>query len=400
MNRNVLPYKLLTWQDDQTDAQGWLIIHRLVNGVSGGGLFMHPDATVEEVADLAATMSLKNTIQEPQFGGGKGGIRFDPKSPEATGVLRRFMLAHREVIEREWSTGADLYTSGEVIEKIAREDLKLPSAFVAMARTLGQHAGIPSQVDHMAERMNSRWNEHFSAEEASTGHSVAEAIRWVTTGRPRVAIQGFGSVGSSTAHFLTASDIGDVVGICELDGFLTSPDGIEVDELLRRRLKDPAAPLSTLARTDPPTGWRWVPRRDGQSEEELLTEFISEVQPDVISPCAKRYVLTEPVLRAFVGGGGRYVVCGANNAFASEEIRTKYSSEGVTILPEWVSNSGAALLFAETLKTDRWDDRSVERIFTTITRRIHRFLEKRQEENSRAEKKHPSPGLSTAEVNS
>lgn len=376
MNRNSLPHKVLTWQDDRTDARGWLIIDSFASGVSGGGLFMHPGATKDEVADLAATMSLKNTIQEPQFGGGKGGIRFDPNSPEATGVLRRFMLAHRDVIEHEWSTGADLYTSGEVIEKIAREDLGLPSAFVAMARMLSRHAGIPSQVDRMAERMNSRWNAHFSVEEASTGHSVAEAIRLVTDGRPRVAVQGFGSVGSSAAHALTVSDIGSVVGICELDGFLTSPGGIDVAELLRRRLKDPKAPLSTLARTDPPADWRWVPRGEKQSDEELLTAFVTDVRPDVISPCAKRYALTEPVMRAFAHGGGRYVVCGANNAFESEELREQYGHKGITILPEWVSNSGAALLFAEILKTDQWDDRSAEKIFAIITERITRFLAK------------------------
>lgn len=368
----------MRWRDDQTEARGWLVIDSLINGVSGGGLFMHLDATLEEVVDVAATMSLKNTIQEPQFGGGKGGIQFDPHSPAAVGVLRRFMMAHRAVIEHQWSTGGDLYTSNEVIERIAREDLRLPSAFVALANMLSRWYNIPSQAATISERIAKPWNEHFSLGQAATGHSVAESIRLVALGRPRVAIQGFGTVGSSLAHFLTASDIGTVAGICEKDGWLSSPGGIDVEVLLqwRKSLGHRPAALGSFTQAGLPKGWRWTPRKDGQPDEELLAEFITAVQPDVISPCATRYALTETVMQAFTSSYGRYVVCGANNAFSSTELSEEYRRRGLTILPEWVSNAGTAILFVEILKTTRWENQAAERIFAAITERIARFLTK------------------------
>lgn len=370
------PAQIMHWQDDRTDARGWLVIDCLLNGVSGGGLFMHPGATYEEVADLAATMSLKNTIQEPQFGGGKGGIRFDPHSPAAVGVLRRFMLAHREVIEHRWSTGGDLYTSNEVIERIAREDLGLPSAFVALATMLSWRYDIPSQAVTMSDRIAAPWNEYFSLGEAATGHSVAESVRVVAGDRPRVAVQGFGTVGSSLAHFLTVSGIGTVAGICEQDGWLHCPDGIDVAELLRRRasVRHKQPTFACLLGADLPRGWHWTPRRPGQPDEDMLAEFTAATRADVISACATRYALTRTVLEAFADSGGRYVVCGANNALASAALADEFGRRGVIVVPEWVSNAGTAILFVEILKTPVWHDGTKDRIFAAITERITRFL--------------------------
>ncbi|MEE1799000.1 Glu/Leu/Phe/Val dehydrogenase dimerization domain-containing protein [Streptomyces sp. JV176] len=367
--------KVFHWRDDRTEAEGWLVIDSLVGGVSGGGLFMHPDVTLSEVADLASTMTLKNTLQRPRFGGGKGGIRYDPASPEAEGVLRRFMLAHREVIARDWSTGADLYTSRDVIERIAREDLALPTAFAAMAATLARHAGIASQAPAMPRRLARPWNEHATVDDAATGHSVAEAIRLSAGGTPRVAVQGFGSVGSNAAYSLTSRGIGQVTAVCEKDGYLLDPDGIDIPELLRRRAGRADRPaFGDLVGENPLPGWKWVPRGAGRSDEALLTEFAAAAGADVLTPCATRYALTDRVLREFVNGGGHVVVCGANNAFATAEVKTRWIRHGLTIVPEWVSNSGAAILFAELLKTEQADRDTLESIFSTITERIEEFL--------------------------
>ncbi|MEU4999958.1 Glu/Leu/Phe/Val dehydrogenase dimerization domain-containing protein [Streptomyces sp. NPDC021622] len=368
--------KVFHWRDDETEAQGWLVIHSLEGGVSGGGLFMHPNVTLSEVADLAATMTLKNTLQRPQFGGGKGGIRFDPTAPEAEGVLRRFMIAHRDVIAEEWSTGADLYTSREAIERIAREDLALPTAFVAMAHTLARYAGIPSQAQVVPQRLALPWNDHATVDEAATGHSVAEAIRLSAGGTPRVAIQGFGSVGSNAAHSLTSRGIGLVTGICEKDGFLIDPDGIDVEELLRRRAADQGGekPFGDLVQDNPLRGWKWVPRGADQPDEELLVDFVAAAAPEVLTPCATRYALTDAVMQEFVKSSGQVVVCGANNAFATDEVRSYWNRQGITIIPEWVSNAGAAILFGELMKTERSDQETMQSIFTSITERIEEFL--------------------------
>jgi glutamate dehydrogenase (NAD(P)+) len=123
------PVKIIKWKDKQTKAIGWIVIHSLINGIAGGGLFMHAKATLQEVSDLAKSMSYKNCIiKNPQMGGAKGGIKFDANHPEAQNVLARFLIDNKAIIENLWCTGGDLNTSNEIIETIVKRELGFPSA--------------------------------------------------------------------------------------------------------------------------------------------------------------------------------------------------------------------------------------------------------------------------------
>ena len=97
------PYMTVTWNDPVSGRPGYLVIDRLIDGASGGGLRMRAGCTVEEVADLARAMSLKEAVaydpgdRYTPFGGAKGGIDCDPYDPDAFGVLRRYVEAMRPV---------------------------------------------------------------------------------------------------------------------------------------------------------------------------------------------------------------------------------------------------------------------------------------------------------------
>ena len=124
------PYNIITWQDKKyTGATGWIVIHNTVYGIAGGGLFMHKSASLQELPDLAYSMSLKNSLQCPLFGGGKGGIKFDPHHPKAKAVLKRFLHDNREIIASEWCTGGDLNTTTQEITELLAEDSYLKSPF-------------------------------------------------------------------------------------------------------------------------------------------------------------------------------------------------------------------------------------------------------------------------------
>ena len=135
MSSSTMPscHQIITWIDPEpTGAVGWIVIHSLVNGVSGGGLFMHEGATQQEVVDLAYSMRFKNALQKPIFGGGKGGIRFDVNDPRAKGVLSRFLRDHAHIIETCWCTGGDINTSTEVITELCYQQCGLASPFVIL----------------------------------------------------------------------------------------------------------------------------------------------------------------------------------------------------------------------------------------------------------------------------
>ena len=52
--------------------------HNLSRGPGKGGVRYHPEVTLEEVMALAAWMTIKNAAVNLPFGGAKGGIRVDP----------------------------------------------------------------------------------------------------------------------------------------------------------------------------------------------------------------------------------------------------------------------------------------------------------------------------------
>jgi glutamate dehydrogenase (NAD(P)+) len=54
------PEAVFHWKDTlSTGAEGWVVWDRIINGVAGGGIFMHATATQKETEDIARNMSRK-----------------------------------------------------------------------------------------------------------------------------------------------------------------------------------------------------------------------------------------------------------------------------------------------------------------------------------------------------
>src|SRR5207302_6751421 len=105
-----IPYLVSEWHDHANGALGWFVIDRLVGDMCSGGIRMRAGVTVDEVTDLARTMSHKMAVLDIPYGGAKSGIDFDSASPQAPAVLRGFIEAIRPFIAERYATGADLGT--------------------------------------------------------------------------------------------------------------------------------------------------------------------------------------------------------------------------------------------------------------------------------------------------
>src|SRR6185295_10023275 len=76
--------------------KGYRVQHNNLLGPFKGGLRFHPAVTLDDVKALAAMMTWKSALMRLPFGGGKGGIKFDPKSVsrhELQKITRRFTHA-------------------------------------------------------------------------------------------------------------------------------------------------------------------------------------------------------------------------------------------------------------------------------------------------------------------
>lgn len=364
------------WNDKETDAVGWVVFDNVINGVSGGGIFMHPGATMEEVAAIAKNMSRKFTVTDPQIGGAKAGIKFDHRDPRAKEVLRRFILANEGLLRNYWVTAGDLNTDDSFIEKVIVEELKLSCCQAQLGKVVSQKTGLPDLSKQLAQIIPMPASPYFPMIEAAVGYgmaiSVEEGLKLIgkTDGSAKVAIQGFGAVGSSLAYYLYTKKIAKVVAIADIDGIIFDDKGLPITKILEWR-KENVANLrkndadaqkigyyskNCLVNIDPVDcmNEEWGQKLNGR------IETLVSIDADVFCPCATRYILTPKVVEAMKA---KLLISGANNPYGQfkdgklvEDIEGQVvqilEEKKVIIIPDWVSNSGTAQLFHRSLSVN------------------------------------------------
>ncbi|SHD77671.1 Glu/Leu/Phe/Val family dehydrogenase [Schnuerera ultunensis] len=231
------PYLVIEWNDNLTDAKGWLVVHNFVKGYTGGGTRMHPTVTREEVERLALGMAYKYTACESDTTGGcKGGIVYDYRAPDAYDVLRRYLIAMMPYIKVGVSLGEDLGTRYDDVLKVFKEfEFELPQT-KSMEKDPVVQKGIKDFDVMMGEKVDG-----IPINDVVTGYGVAfsadEAWKFLKREEgAKVVIQGFGSVGASCA--LKLSQLGyKIVGISDANLLVTCGEGLDVQKLINHKNK-------------------------------------------------------------------------------------------------------------------------------------------------------------------
>lgn len=418
------PAMVIAWKDTDTatGAEGWIVIDKLLNGVAGGGIFMKPGASLQEVADIARNMSRKFTVTSPQIGGAKAGINFDHRDPRAQEVLRRFIQDNAYALREFWVTAGDLNTDDGFIERVV-QGLGLPTCQATLGRKFAEATGQVDLSTQLARLIGiPAACEYFPLIEGAVGFGVATAVHFALNlhgaREARVVIQGFGAVGSSLAYYLQQRSCGGVpvgvAAIADADGVLLANPGtdLDIDALLALRatkVRDAktagavaaAAYLSknlvAVLRDEPDGGARFGTLvQTPLTLAEVVEAAMDRGHVDVVCPCALRYVVTENVVERVFGagdaGGGTYrtptiLVCGANNPYGAVDAVTGVATEDkthavyraligakVTVVPDWVANSGTAQLFHVGLSRDFGTDPCAAKILAACVAPITNFL--------------------------
>lgn len=315
------PHLIVEWNDTETDAQGWLVVHNFVKGYAGGGIRMHPSVTKEEVIRLSEAMAYKYVASESETTGGcKAGISYDYRDPKAYGVLRRFLIAMLPYIDHGVSLGSDLGTKYEDVLQIFNEfGIDIP-----LTKSMKQNPNILEGI----EKYNQLLEESIDGllmNDAVTGFGVAfaadEAWKYKHGEKQaKVVIQGFGCVGASCA--LKLSQLGyQVVGISDANLLVTCDEGLDVEHLMKHR--------NSFGEMDP-----------NYFKDDYKTTANDEwldVDADILIPCALEAVIHKHnahKVRASL------VVEGANIPITQEGddiLREK----GIDLVNDFVANLGA-----------------------------------------------------------
>ncbi|MFF1688956.1 MULTISPECIES: Glu/Leu/Phe/Val dehydrogenase dimerization domain-containing protein [unclassified Streptomyces] len=320
------PLMSLTWTDHVTGRHGYLVVDRLVRGVSSGGLRMRQGCTLDEVAGLARGMTMKEALHyNPQgryipLGGAKGGIDCDPQDPEAYGVLVRYLRAMRPYIESFWTTGEDLGLTQDLVDKAA-DEAGLVSSIQAVYPLLDDEAAARRRLaDAFAVDVDG-----IGLDELVGGCGVAESVLAALdrAGVPyegtRVSVQGLGTMGGATARFLARAGL-RVVAVADVKGTVANPEGLDVDALLAARDAYGTVDRSAL--------------REG--DRELPGDAWLSADAEVLVPAAVSYAVDAANQELITV---RWIVEAANMPVLpdAEELLAR---RGITVLPDVVVNSG------------------------------------------------------------
>src|ERR671932_800198 len=204
--------------------EGYRVVYDNSRGPGKGGIRYHPDVNLDEVKALAAWMAWKCAIVDIPFGGAKGGVACDPlkmSDGELERVTRRYISEIFDLIGPMVDIPApDVGTSPKVMAWVM-DTFSMKKGYVEP----GVVTGKPVPLGGSGGRLE------------ATGRGLTivtrETLRRI--GRElagaRVAIQGFGNVGSNAAKLLHKAGA-CVVAVSDVSGAIYEPGGLDLPRLL------------------------------------------------------------------------------------------------------------------------------------------------------------------------
>src|SRR5450432_721544 len=201
---------------------GWRVQHDNSRGPMKGGLRYHADVDAEEMVSLAALMTWKTAVMNLPFGGSKGGVAVDPAqltAKELERLTRKYVDQLADVLGPSRDVlGPDVNTNPQVMAWVMDQ--------------YGKHHGhAPAIVTGKPlELSGSR------GREAATGRGLLyvarEVLRDLGLSLPgaRVAVHGFGNVGSHAARALAEAGA-RVVAVCDVSGGARESAGLDLPAL-------------------------------------------------------------------------------------------------------------------------------------------------------------------------
>ncbi|HET7128374.1 MAG TPA: Glu/Leu/Phe/Val dehydrogenase [Gaiellaceae bacterium] len=292
---------------------GYRVTHNIARGPSKGGIRYHPDVTLDEVKALAMWMTWKCALMGLPFGGAKGGVACDPKSM-SRGELERMTRRFTSEIINEIGPEKDI-PAPDVGTNAATMAWMFDTYSMNKGHSvLGVVTGKPLTIGGSLGR------EEATARGALFCLEAALEKQGRSMDGLRVAVQGFGNVGSFFAKFV--SELGaNVVAVSDSSGGLHNGNGIDVAAAFAHKRE--GGSLSELKGGDRITN------------DELVT-----VDCDVLAPCALEQVVTESNAESV---RGKIIVEGANGPLtpAADDI---LEANGVLILPDVLANAGGVVV--------------------------------------------------------
>jgi glutamate dehydrogenase (NAD(P)+) len=329
---------------------GYRVQYNITLGPAKGGIRYHPGVTLDEVTALAAWMTWKCAVAHIPFGGGKGGVICDPSKMskrEIEALTRRYIAEIIDAIGPEKDVPAPDVNTNEQIMAWVMDTYSMHVGHTETAVVTGKPVELGGSL---GRREATGRGIMIAARESAThvGFNIKGA---------KVAIQGFGNVGSVSADLLTTETGAVIVGVTDWKGGVFNAKGLDVPRLIEYVQQHKTV--------------------DGFPDAEpLKQEDLFKLDVDILIPAALENQITidnAPSIKAKV------VVEGANGPTTPDANRHLHE-RGVFIVPDILANSsGVTTSYFEWVQ-DRygyfWSEKEVnERLESKMCEAFHDVLQ-------------------------
>ena len=324
---------------------GYRVQHNITRGPAKGGIRFHPDVSLDEVKALAMWMTWKCAVVNIPYGGAKGGVIVDP---------RRLTTRELEHMTRRFATEISILVGPD--RDIPAPDINTDAQIMAwIMDTLSMHAGYsvtasvtgkPIEVGGSLGRLEATGRGVTICTLAALDHLG------VKPHSARVAVQGFGNVGSVSARLLEEAGC-TIVAVSDQYCGLYNPGGLPIRKLLEYG--------NDRGRLEGFEGAQALPS-DGP-----LT-----VDCDVLVPAAIGNQITS---RNAGSIKARLIVEGANGPTTPEADQI-LQDRGVLLVPDILANAGGVTVsyfeWVQDLQSFFWSEHEVNQKLQAIMQRAFR----------------------------
>ncbi|HKK54273.1 MAG TPA: Glu/Leu/Phe/Val dehydrogenase [Patescibacteria group bacterium] len=291
--------------------QAFRVVYNRALGPGKGGIRFHQGVNEEEVTSLSFWMTIKNALAGIPYGGGKGGIRINPKNlseKEKETLSREYIRKFYKFLGQDKDIPApDVYTNSQVMSWMLDEFEKK-----TQKHEPGMITGKPVELGGLLMRQDATAKGAYIV--------VKEVIKKnFKTQKPSFVIQGFGNAGSYLAQMLS-KDGYKILAVSDSKGGIYNKKGLKVEELVNLKSE----------------GKSVVDYKDGEkiSGKELL-----ELDTDILALAALGDQITK---KNADNVKAKYILELANGP-VSEEADKILFNKNTMIIPDILANSGGVI---------------------------------------------------------
>ena len=319
---------------------GYRVLYNTSRGPAKGGIRFDLNVTLDEVKALAAWMTWKCALVNIPFGGSKGGVVCDPatlSNTELERITRRYTSAIIETLGPDSDVPAPDVNTNERVMAWIMDTYSMHKRHTVTAVVTGKPVAMGGSLGRRE----------------ATGRGcmlvTREALRKL--GMPvagtRVAVQGFGNVGSTAAALMEELGL-TIVAVSDKSGGVYDPRGLRIKEVQQHVRQH-----------------RFL--SEYKEAEHISNEQLLTVDCEVLVPAALENVIT----RHNAGDVKARIVCEGANGPTTANADRILEEKGVFVVPDILANAGGVTVSYFEWVQDRggyfWDEE-------TVNQRLERIM--------------------------